>query len=617
MFVFLLFAIGFIILINQNSRISRLEKQFKTGGVPESKSEKPMSSASSVVRAISDNPNTIPTVAQNNNVKTHESNEETSGRFLGKLGIGAVLVGVAFFLKYAFENNWVGPAGRVMIGVLFGLAFVAVGQMLRNKYLKYSDLVIGGGAGILYLSFFSAYGIYHLVSSGVAGLLMLAVTALVFAISIVNATMTLSIVAIVGGFVTPFLVGYTDVYSILIYMTVLNLGVLGISIFKKWPALNAFAFIGMAINFISWTGTFYQKEYLGLTLTFIVVTFLIFIFASIIRAMSAQEKTTQVDFFLLGANAIFIGTSLYVFLVGDYKNILGFISVLVAIVYMFIAYLVNKSNPSEKELNIFLPGLAVVFLSIAVPQQFDGVWVAVGWLVESAILYFIASIISNRGFQVMGVIVYTLGGLDALAEVQDLFGVNTKFVPILNGDFAVLLLTIVVAYFISYMYKRYGSTTVEIQKRGIIVFVIVANIISIYALSSQIYKYYDYKIEEIRQQRNIQVDQAMRAGNSDFYSGGEEYYTSVDGQRNRANTLVSILWAFYAIVLTVIGFSKRIAGLRRMGLILFVITALKVVVEVWSLGEIYRIVSFIVFGIIALLAAFLYAKYKDRLKQIV
>lgn len=616
MFVYLLFVVGFIILINQNSRISRLEKRFKSGDVVEKASEK-TANAVTLNQTINNIPNVGQPIVEKDGVQIRENNEETSGRFLGKLGVAAVLVGIAFFLRYAFENNWVGPAGRVMIGVLFGLAFVSVGQILRNKYVKYSDLMIGGGAGILYLSFFSAYGIYHLVNSGVAGLLMLAVTALVFAISIVNATMTLSIVAVVGGFATPFLVGYTDVYSVLIYMTVLNLGVLGISIFKKWPALNAFAFAGMAINFISWTGIHYQKEFLGLTLTFIIVTFFIFVFASIVRAMNAGEKTTEVDFFLLGANAIFIGTSLYVFLVGDYKNILGFVSVLVAVVYMAIAYLVNKSNPGEKKLNIFLPGLAVVFLSIAVPQQFDGIWVGVAWLVESAVLYFIASIISNRGFQVMGVIVYTLGGLNVLFEVQNMFRGNTKFVPLLNGDFAALVLAVVVAYIISYMYKRYGSTSVEIQKRGIIVFVIVANILSIYALSSQIYKYYDYKVAEVQQQRNVQVDQAMRAGYSDYYAGSEEYYTVVVGQRNRANTLVSILWAFYAIILTVIGFSKRIAGLRRMGLILFVITALKVVIEVWSLGEIYRIVSFIVFGIIALLAAFLYAKYKDRLKQIV
>jgi hypothetical protein len=39
--------------------------------------------------------------------------------------------------------------------------------------------------------------------------------------------------------------------------------------------------------------------------------------------------------------------------------------------------------------------------------------------------------------------------------------------------------------------------------------------------------------------------------------------------------------------------------------------------NVWSLGQLYRIISFIVFGLIALIASFAYAKYKDRLKDVI
>src|SRR5512146_2361787 len=42
--------------------------------------------------------------------------------WFNRIGIVAVLVGVALFLKYAFENNWIGPAGRVSIGLMGGLA---------------------------------------------------------------------------------------------------------------------------------------------------------------------------------------------------------------------------------------------------------------------------------------------------------------------------------------------------------------------------------------------------------------------------------------------------------------------------------------------------------------
>ena len=44
--------------------------------------------------------------------------------WLNRIGIAAVLIGVSYFLKFAFDNNWIGPAGRVTIGVLTGIAIV-------------------------------------------------------------------------------------------------------------------------------------------------------------------------------------------------------------------------------------------------------------------------------------------------------------------------------------------------------------------------------------------------------------------------------------------------------------------------------------------------------------
>src|SRR5262245_48591988 len=46
------------------------------------------------------------------------------GHWLNRIGIVAVLIGVSYFLKYAFDNEWIGPAGRVVIGLVSGMAVV-------------------------------------------------------------------------------------------------------------------------------------------------------------------------------------------------------------------------------------------------------------------------------------------------------------------------------------------------------------------------------------------------------------------------------------------------------------------------------------------------------------
>jgi hypothetical protein len=183
-------------------------------------------------------------------------------------------------------------------------------------------------------------------------------------------------------------------------------------------------------------------------------------------------------------------------------------------------------------------------------------------------------------------------------------------------------LAIVVSYSISYIYRRYGSITADIQKKGLTIFVILANILSLYAITTQIIFYHNAKAvtASVQYQKEIKENTTFGNGYDTTGLGNEisnKYYTEVRSIKNRSNMFVSIFWAFYAAILTAIGFGKRMSAPRRLGLFVFIITAIKVVFDVWSLGPVYRIVSLIVFGVVALLTSFAYAKYKNRLKEII
>src|SRR5215469_9936862 len=41
--------------------------------------------------------------------------------WLNRIGIMAILAGVAYFIKYAFDTGWIGPGGRVAIGLVAGI----------------------------------------------------------------------------------------------------------------------------------------------------------------------------------------------------------------------------------------------------------------------------------------------------------------------------------------------------------------------------------------------------------------------------------------------------------------------------------------------------------------
>ena len=626
-------------LIKHSSRIKTLESDIallKKGNVQPSTvspvAQKVDINVNANTNTVKDMPQSVPVMATVSQtvpptVSPVSSPEDSSGKILGRIGIVAVLLGVAFFLRYAFANDWIGPAGRVMVGIIAGIGFIGLGQFLRKKYLQYSDLLMGGGIVVLYFSVFSAHSFYNLIDSGTTGVFMFLVTLLSFTISITNSTQTLAMVSVIGAFSTPFLVGSNEnaMWSLFGYLTIINLGVLGVSFFRKWPRLNLATFVGTAINFLGWFSAYYTPALLAPTLMFCIITSVIFLVAQVARAIVANTKADEADYVLMGAGAFSLAFMGYYLLNPEYHNVLGFASVVVAVVYMVFAFMVNKSNPTDKALNIFLPGLAVVFLSIAVPMQFSGSWIAIAWFVESCFLYFIASTIANRGFQVMGLIVYILGFLDLMTlyfyRMQKLYG-ETMFTPLFNTTFGIFLVSIISAYIIAYIYYKYGSIDLEIRKRGITAFVIIANILSLWALTDQIITYYSVESNKLVKAYEVKREESSKYSNGYDTSAqsnqdSQNYYASLTRNNNISNTLTSILWTLYAMILTTIGFTARLLSFRRLGLALFIITAFKVLINVWSLGELYRIISFIAFGAIALTASFIYIKYKDRLKEMI
>src|ERR1051326_3452924 len=82
----------------------------------------------------------------------HEGQLESKigGHWLNRVGIIAVLVGVSYFLKYAFDNEWVGPAGRVLIGLISGLCVVFWSEYVRRRGRSEERRVVFRSGGVSY-----------------------------------------------------------------------------------------------------------------------------------------------------------------------------------------------------------------------------------------------------------------------------------------------------------------------------------------------------------------------------------------------------------------------------------------------------------------------------------
>src|SRR5690242_16160535 len=137
--------------------------------------------------------------ASGSNPTNAELESVIAGRWLNRVGIIAVGLGVTYFLKYAIDNDWIGPAGQVAIGLLIGTAILAsVPWFTRRGYTYFGDGMTGLGAAVLYASVWAGGNYYHLYSTGIAFGAMVIVTAALVAIALGRNAQTVAVIALVG-----------------------------------------------------------------------------------------------------------------------------------------------------------------------------------------------------------------------------------------------------------------------------------------------------------------------------------------------------------------------------------------------------------------------------------
>ena len=160
-----------------------------------------------------------------------------AGRWLNYVGILALLFAVTFFLKYAFDNNWVGPRGRVGIGLLAGSVLYPWSQhLLARGYKYFSEGIAGLGAAVLYLSLWAGWHYYHIFPQDIAFVAMIVVTAVTLLVAVGRNSERIAFLALVGGLITPILVstGENHEVSLFTYLTILGAGVLAIAWVRDW-----------------------------------------------------------------------------------------------------------------------------------------------------------------------------------------------------------------------------------------------------------------------------------------------------------------------------------------------------------------------------------------------
>ncbi|MDD4102857.1 MAG: DUF2339 domain-containing protein, partial [Kiritimatiellae bacterium] len=161
--------------------------------------------------------------------------------WLMRVGILIVLAGVAFFLKYSIEKGLMGPLGRVTLSLAAGILLIVGGvRLLFKKYHLLGQGFVGAGFVTLYFAFYAAASMYRLLPDAAAFALMACVTVAAGVMAVNYQSLPIALLGVAGGYATPAMLGssHASVYFFYAYVLLLGIGILGISLMRRWPLLN-------------------------------------------------------------------------------------------------------------------------------------------------------------------------------------------------------------------------------------------------------------------------------------------------------------------------------------------------------------------------------------------
>jgi len=537
--------------------------------------------------------------------------EETMGTWLPRIGMLALLFGVGFFLKYAFDHQWIGPTGRIILGLLGGISLLGAGEYFESKkYHSYARVFTGGGLAILYFSLYAARSFYQMIGVTPTFISMLFVTLAAGFFAVRYNSQTVAFYSIIGGFLTPLLIGAAGVdrIGLLWYMAILNLGIFGLAFFKKWRILNFVAFAFTAIIYLATYERFHSVEPLSTSLGFLTFYFLIFAFAAFLYNILYRLPALKEDIYLILGNAFYYYGFSYFLLKPDYENLLGLFTFGLAVFYLILAYLAFSRNPQDKFLPLVLLGTCVAFVTTGIWVQFEQYWITIFWTLEALVLLWVGFQIKDFAERAYATRILALA-IFILALLKLMF-IDSRipsgeFTPIFNERVFVFLPYIISLFLAAMLYSYYKEMISESERKISTACTMVANFLMIYLISVEIIDYFGLKIKEL-------------SSGKDAYVPSRYSYEEKRTLLSQRNACLSIVWAFYSILLIAIGIIKRYKPIRLMALILFGITTLKVFfMDLSYLQGFPRILSFIVLGLLLLGAGFLYNKYKDKIQEFV
>lgn len=490
--------------------------------------------------------------------------------WLMKLGAMLLLIGFGWLTTYAFLNNWIGPMGRIALGIVAGALFILLGWWRIRKYVHQGGVFLVLGSTTILLTIFAAREIYDFFTPLSALIVMFLSTAFVALASVRYNNRALALASLILASIAPLLTNAptTDYVGLFSYLFVVTLGAIWIVALTGRRELTTAALVMITLYSLPHLSSITSADK-GTLLLFAYAFAAVFFLTNTAGILKLKDKEIIPDLVAAAGNGLFLLSWIMIAAQDEWKSLI--ISAWM-IVFAVGAFLIFRITQRREPFYVYA-GIGIAMLAAATSAELKGSTLTIAYTIESGIISLIAYTIlrdiktaERVSLLLIGPAILSVGSLTSRAWLTS----------VIHKDFFVLLILALTLLGLGAFFLK--------------------------------------RVKEVEEKEPKQLNATLLIVGS-FYTYALLWLSLHAGLQND-NTAVMISLVVYTIIGLICyfyGLANGKNGLRLYGgaLVGFVVGRL-ILVDVWRMEIAGRIVTFFLIGALLVSTAFLGRKRQNK-----
>lgn len=504
------------------------------------------------------------------NIKSKLPNWESllGGNIIGKFGFLAVILGIFYFIKLSFENEWISESMRIYIGLLLGFSILGISEFFKAPELKISrESVIGSGISIVYGSIYFAYMYYNLLSSYETFFYLLIISLLFIYLSNLFNSQVLFSISLIGSLISlnSLSTGMYNFAFLFVYFIFLHIVFLWVNRDRNWVYAPFILLFSDILLILAYREHPYSSSLFILPIVFLFIVQLIF-FYNDTKISKLTNNLPRIILFLLAT--LFTSSSTFEILSLNANSIEAFPFLIYSILLLGKLNADNKySHKKDISFNtIFYLLMAITFLLVAINLFIDNSYLFITNILISAIISIYAGKINHHKLIFFSILLWVY----TLLQFFIFYISKTSDYIFINPQFIFMIISSVSLYYTAILLNE-SFTKLKI--------------------SFKILSFLTLLVSSLFEVKFFFTDRIYRNLNYSYVLG------------------------FYASLFLIIGLKFSNLDLRKAGFFLVFLLIIKLYFyDIWALSMIVRIIAMISLGLGLIIAGIMYQKFSKNIE---